>query len=135
VDLIKACAWCGRVRLNGWLEADEAIRVLRSYNWPEPPRFSHGICDGCFPVQPRHLRRLLSASHYAAEHVRVRGGSSRMIDPSTTIAVSVAAMLLLMMLLGLGRGEYTPAACPICGTRCSRHDEHCPWHPRERDEG
>lgn len=48
MDVIKACAWCGRVRLKGWLEADEAIRVLRSYDWPEPPRFSHGICDDCF---------------------------------------------------------------------------------------
>lgn len=46
-----------------------------------------------------------------------------MIDPSTTIAVSVAAMLLLVMLLGLGRGENTPAACPICGTRSSKHGE------------
>lgn len=47
-DLIVACAWCGRVKLDEWLDPDEAIRALRSYESPDPPQFSHGICDDCF---------------------------------------------------------------------------------------
>jgi hypothetical protein len=42
----RAC--CRRARLNRWLDADEAVRVLRSWEWPEPPRLSHWICDDCF---------------------------------------------------------------------------------------
>lgn len=57
-----------------------------------------------------------------------------MIDPSTSIAVTVAAMLLLVVLLGLGRGEYAPPSCPICGARSSKHSERCPWRAREHDD-
>lgn len=57
-----------------------------------------------------------------------------MIDPSTSIAVTVAAMLLLVVVLGLGRGEYTRRPCPICGSRTSKHAERCPWHAREPDD-
>lgn len=48
MDVVVACARCGRVRLNGWLDADEAVRALRSWEWTEPPRFSHVICIDCF---------------------------------------------------------------------------------------
>ena len=57
-----------------------------------------------------------------------------MIGPSASIAVTVAAMLLLVVLLGLGRGEYTRPACPLCGTRSSKHSERCPWHAHESDD-
>lgn len=48
VQLLVACAWCERVRLDSWTESEEALRKLRTYEWPEPPRFSHGVCDDCF---------------------------------------------------------------------------------------
>ncbi len=52
--LLVACAWCGRIDLDGWVEEDVALRRLRSYEWSKPPTFSHGICDDCLE---RVLRR------------------------------------------------------------------------------
>jgi hypothetical protein len=56
------------------------------------------------------------------------------IDPSTSMALTVAAMVLLVVVLGLGRGEYTRPACPLCGSSSSRHSERCPWHAHEHDD-
>jgi hypothetical protein len=57
-----------------------------------------------------------------------------MIDPSTSLALTVAAMLLLVALLRLGCGELTRPPCPLCGSRSSRHSERCPWHAHESDD-
>ena len=46
--LLVACAWCGRIDLDGWVEEEVALRRLRSYEWPVPPGFTHTICDDCF---------------------------------------------------------------------------------------
>lgn len=57
-----------------------------------------------------------------------------MIDPSTSIAVVIAAMLVLVLLRALGLGEITPPRCPICGSgSASKHDEDCPWRSRQED--
>ena len=45
--LFVACGWCQRVRLDGWVEEGEALRRLRTYEWPEPPGFRHAVCDDC----------------------------------------------------------------------------------------
>jgi hypothetical protein len=46
---VTVCAWCERVRVGGcWLEMDRAIAQLRTFEWPEPPGLTHGICDDCF---------------------------------------------------------------------------------------
>lgn len=47
MPVLVACAWCERVRLDGWVSASAAVRRLRTYEWKEPPVFSHGICDDC----------------------------------------------------------------------------------------
>ena len=47
MQLLVACAWCERIRLDGWVEAEDALRRLRTFEWPEPPSFSHGVCDNC----------------------------------------------------------------------------------------
>ena len=42
------CAWCERVNVRGrWVETVSAIRELRTFDWPEPPLFTHGICPEC----------------------------------------------------------------------------------------
>lgn len=47
--LLTACAWCERVKVeDSWLSASDAIRTLRTFEWPEPPLFTHGMCDHCF---------------------------------------------------------------------------------------
>ena len=47
--LLTTCAWCERVRVGErWLSADAAIRELRTFEWPEPPLFTHGMCEHCF---------------------------------------------------------------------------------------
>jgi hypothetical protein len=46
--LLTACAWCQRVKVNErWVTAEDAIRELRTYDWPEAPLFTHGICEHC----------------------------------------------------------------------------------------
>ena len=45
--MLVACAWCERIRLDRWVTAKVALRRLRTYEWAEPPTFSHGICDEC----------------------------------------------------------------------------------------
>jgi hypothetical protein len=45
MEVVLMCAWCGRVRMNGWVEGNEATRVLSELR---ERRISHGICDRCF---------------------------------------------------------------------------------------
>jgi hypothetical protein len=46
--LLTACAWCQRVKVEDrWVSADAAIRELRTYEWLEPPLFTHGVCEQC----------------------------------------------------------------------------------------
>jgi hypothetical protein len=46
--LLTACAWCERVKVEDeWVSADAAIRTLRTFEWPEPPLFTHGMCEHC----------------------------------------------------------------------------------------
>jgi hypothetical protein len=52
--LLRACGWCERVQLDEWVRAGVAIARLRTFEWPEPPAFTHAICDDC-------LRTVLAA--------------------------------------------------------------------------
>jgi hypothetical protein len=51
---LRACAWCERIQLDEWVRAEVAIASLRTFEWPDPPTFTHGICDDC-------LRAVLAA--------------------------------------------------------------------------
>lgn len=45
---VAACSLCLRVRSgSGWIEADEAIRKLRSFELASPLRLAPGVCDRC----------------------------------------------------------------------------------------
>jgi len=53
---LPACSICLRVLVAGsWIEADELIRSLRTFELPKAPRFSNGLCDLC--VNARRERR------------------------------------------------------------------------------
>jgi len=63
-DLLRACAWCDRIDVGGhWLEPDAAIRQLRTYEWSEPPAFTHGVCESCLAslLHKRELARSAGA--------------------------------------------------------------------------
>jgi hypothetical protein len=46
--LLVVCAWCERVRLGDeWVRPEIAIRTLRTFEWSEPPLFTHGMCEHC----------------------------------------------------------------------------------------
>ncbi|HVU76562.1 MAG TPA: hypothetical protein VHC67_03200 [Gaiellaceae bacterium] len=61
--LVTVCAWCDRVRLaNGWVETEDAIRRLRTYEDAAPPAFTHTICECCF----ENVRRRRSSIEGAA---------------------------------------------------------------------
>jgi hypothetical protein len=46
--LLTACAWCERIRVGEiWVSPEDAIRELRTFEWPEPPLFTHGACEHC----------------------------------------------------------------------------------------
>jgi hypothetical protein len=45
---VIACSLCLRVRRDGtWIEAEEAIRELRSYEFSAPLPLEPGLCDEC----------------------------------------------------------------------------------------
>ena len=45
---LVACSLCLRVRRgSSWVEAEEVIRALRTYDLAGPPRLAAGICDHC----------------------------------------------------------------------------------------
>ena len=45
---VVACSLCLRVDRNGtWVEAEEAIRELRSYELSAPLHLAPGLCDEC----------------------------------------------------------------------------------------
>ena len=46
-ECVKVCAWCLRVKARGWLELEEAIRILGLLEQSTPPQISHGICERC----------------------------------------------------------------------------------------
>jgi hypothetical protein len=48
---VVACSLCLRVlRDSTWIEAEQAIRELRSYELPEPVLLEPGLCDQCSDV-------------------------------------------------------------------------------------
>ena len=45
---VVACSLCLRVQRDGiWIEAEEAIRELRSYEFSAPLSLEPGLCDQC----------------------------------------------------------------------------------------
>ncbi|MDX6451595.1 MAG: hypothetical protein QOH16_1644 [Gaiellaceae bacterium] len=45
---LTACSICLRVLLGAeWVEAEHAIRDLRSFAFPAPPRLESALCDHC----------------------------------------------------------------------------------------
>ena len=45
---LVACSICLRVlRGSKWIDAEEAIRELRSFDHRQPLRLGHGLCDAC----------------------------------------------------------------------------------------
>ena len=45
---LTACSLCLRVRRGSeWLEAEQVIRQLRTYELDAPPRLHPGVCDLC----------------------------------------------------------------------------------------
>lgn len=52
-----ACSVCLRVlRGEEWVEAERAIRDLRSFALPTPPRFESALCDHCAESIDRRRR-------------------------------------------------------------------------------
>jgi hypothetical protein len=65
--LLRACAWCERIQLDEWIPPETAIARLRTFEWPHPPTFTHGICDDCLRVVlgAREAQRAAPRSHAA----------------------------------------------------------------------
>ena len=65
--LLRACAWCERIHLDEWVRAETAIARLRTFEWPQPPKFTHGICDDCLRtlLRARETQRADSEAHAA----------------------------------------------------------------------
>jgi hypothetical protein len=57
VNHLTACSVCLRVlRGTEWVEAERAIRDLRSFALPAPPRFDSALCDHCTDSIDRRRR-------------------------------------------------------------------------------
>jgi hypothetical protein len=62
---VVACSVCLRVFHDGsWMEAEEAIRRLRSYELPAPLALEAGLCDEC--TESVRARRARSSSRQPA---------------------------------------------------------------------
>ena len=52
------CSSCLRVQRGAtWVEAEEVIRELRSYELPDAPRIRPGLCDRCRATLDARRRR------------------------------------------------------------------------------
>jgi hypothetical protein len=58
-ESLKICSWCKKIFLPqaGWVEIEEAIRVLDLFAGPQFPQLTHGICHACLaPVEKELLK-------------------------------------------------------------------------------
>ena len=63
--MLTTCAWCERVRLgDDWVSPHVAIRELRTFDWAEPPLFTHEMCPHCVDF--------LSAGHATRNGTRLQ---------------------------------------------------------------
>lgn len=46
-SLLATCAWCKRVRLGEWIDAEVAVVQLRLFERTLVPALTHGICEEC----------------------------------------------------------------------------------------
>jgi hypothetical protein len=46
-SMLEMCNWCLRVRLDGWVDVEQAVRRLGLLEGGEPPGIAHGLCDEC----------------------------------------------------------------------------------------
>jgi hypothetical protein len=48
--LLAICGWCKQIRLpgGGWVEVEEAARVLDLFGRTPLPCLTHGICPACY---------------------------------------------------------------------------------------
>jgi hypothetical protein len=47
VGLVTCSICLGVLRGSKWIDAEEAIRELRSFDRQQPLRLGHGLCDAC----------------------------------------------------------------------------------------
>lgn len=46
-QVLHICAWCKRVKLTDWTEAEYAVEQLRLFDEVHLPTLSHSICPNC----------------------------------------------------------------------------------------
>jgi hypothetical protein len=56
-EMIRMCAWCARIHVDGWVDVEEGCRRLNLLTQdPEDlPAITHGICDDCRAAVARGL--------------------------------------------------------------------------------
>lgn len=55
---IVDCTRCAKVNVDGaWLVESDAVRELRTYDQPEPPRFASTVCPHCLAYLGVRSRR------------------------------------------------------------------------------
>lgn len=45
--VVELCAWCNRVDVGGWREADDDTAARVGAATPHPPRVEHTVCETC----------------------------------------------------------------------------------------
>jgi hypothetical protein len=52
--MLSMCSWCKKIETPaGWIEVEDAVKVLGLLEIEELPRISHGICPDCLSVIPQ----------------------------------------------------------------------------------
>jgi hypothetical protein len=87
---LVACSLCLRVlRASEWIEADQAIRELRTFELPAPLRLQPGLCDLCAELVARRRangvpERSISAAWRARVDLRAPWDVRRRVSGRTT---------------------------------------------------
>lgn len=58
-EIIVMCSMCKKIKLEEglWKEIEEALKILRLFDVPNPPRISHGLCEDCFANVMAEIKR------------------------------------------------------------------------------
>ena len=46
-EFLTMCAWCKKIKVSGWMEAEDALHQLKFFDRPQLPQITHGICEDC----------------------------------------------------------------------------------------
>jgi hypothetical protein len=54
-EMVTICSFCKKVKVSGWVEVEEAIRLRPLLDSSPAPAISHGVCEACYEMVVNQL--------------------------------------------------------------------------------